>query len=148
MTGISGAGWGMACTHVLYGESTSTSPVRLASDQNAAGAANCIDLGAYNHMLFDIKVSAYQQGTFEYRGLGVGERQQPHDRGHHHRLGDRLCPAISARRRAPTHANGLSAATLQFSADATNGCLNVTVTPGERHRDGISVAVIRRLKVR
>ena len=146
VTGISGAGWGMACTHLLYGESTSTSPVRLTSDQNAAGAANCINLGAYNHMLFDIKVSAYQQGTFEYadwvsanaNSLTTGATTTGSGIGY---SGDFSTAA------APTHANGLGAATLQVSADTTNGCLNVTVTPANATETEY-VAVIRRLKVR
>ena len=146
VSGIAGAGWGMACTHVLYGQSTSTSPVRLTSDQNAAGAANCINLGVYNHALFDIKVSAYQQGTFEFADWVSANADSLTTGATNTGSGISYVGDFSTAS-APTRANGLSAATLQVGADATNGCLNVTVTPANAAQTEY-VAVIRRLKVR
>jgi len=129
------------CQHVLRGRSTGTSALRLTSDGSAAGSTNCLNLADSSHAQFMIMVSGFNPSAATSanwqsagpniltRGSGVASTYYSGS------FSASTAPAVST--------GAGSSARLQLSADTTNGCLNVTITPPDANTWDWEAAVIR-----
>ncbi|MFH6787059.1 MULTISPECIES: right-handed parallel beta-helix repeat-containing protein [Methylobacterium] len=142
---LGGSGLAMTCQHVLRQVSTSTSPVRLTSNQAAAGSANCVNLPNNAHMQLELRVSGRDTSSAgnwaDWAATGVNAL----DRGAS-AAATTYSGAFSTATAAQASAGAGSAASLQVTADTSNGCLDVSVTAPNTNA-WRWVAYVRRVKV-
>ena len=122
------AGSNQICFHTLYKQTSSTTSVRLTSDGLTAAGPNCIALPNNAHMLFSIQVSGKDTTTpsawadWTSASANVLDRQAS-------AATVAYSGAFSSATTPGASAGAGSTATLQLSADTTNGCLNVSIVP-------------------
>jgi hypothetical protein len=139
------AGAQQICQHVLRARSTSTSAIRLTSDGGAAGGANCLNLPDSSHAQFMVMVSGFNptaatSADWQSSGPNILTRGSG--------ASSVTYSGSFSATTAPAVSTGTgSSARLQLSADTTNGCLNVTITPPDANTWDWEAAVIR-LKMR
>ncbi|PPQ31776.1 hypothetical protein CCR94_08040 [Rhodoblastus sphagnicola] len=136
-----GSGGQELCQHVLRARSTSASAVRLTSDGSSAGAFNCLNLPDNSHSQFMIMVSGFNptavsSANWSSNGPNILTRASGVSSVYY-------TGSYTSQTTAPVGTGTGTSAKLQLSADTTNGCLNVTITPPDSNTWDWEAAIVR-----
>jgi hypothetical protein len=123
-----GSGTAQTCQHTLRVASSSTAAVRLTADGGAANTGNCIVLPNNSHTQFEIRVSGRDTASAGNWADWASTSVNVLDRGAN-AAATTYSGSFTSATAAQASAGTGSTATLQLSADTTNGCLNVSIVP-------------------
>jgi hypothetical protein len=121
-----GSGTAQTCQHTLRVASSSTAAARLTADGGAANTGNCVVLPNNSHTQFEIRVSGRDTSAAGNWADWASTSVNALDRGAN-AAATTYSGSFTAATAAQASAGTGSTATLQLSADTTNGCLNVSI---------------------
>jgi len=131
-----GAGSAQNALTVLWGKTSSTAALRLTADSAAAGSANCVNLpsaGLVYSLTVDVTiVDKTSPAKSTIYNAWTGEIDRPTNAASTH---------VSMNTTPTPIVNGsMGSMTLSATADTTNACLNLSVTPPSGNSDQIDMA--------